>query len=149
MHTRRLLVLALGATLAGNPALRRAQTPAAGPRRVGVLTPSTRAKEEVTLRPFFDEMRALGWFEGQNMVYDRVYADDQPQDLPRLAAELVARNPQCSARIVDKILKGAQPTDIPVQQPTRFAFTVNLKAARVLGITIPRGVLLRADEVIE
>ena len=56
--------------------------------------PSTRAREEVTLKPFFDEMRAIGWIEGQNLVYDRVYADDQQRDLPRLSAELVARNPE-------------------------------------------------------
>jgi putative ABC transport system substrate-binding protein len=63
-------------------------------RRVGVLVPSTRAKEEVILKPFFDQMRELGWVEGQNIVYDRVYADDQRQALPRLAAESVARKPE-------------------------------------------------------
>ena len=94
MHTRRLLVPALSVTLTGNPASLRAQTPATGPRRIGVLMPSTRAKEDVTLKPFFDEMRAIGWIEGQNMVYDRVYADDWQQDLPRLAVELVARKPE-------------------------------------------------------
>ena len=71
-----------------------AQNAAAGLRRVGVLAPSTRAKEEVTLKPFFDEMRGLGWIEGQTIAYDRAYADDRHQDLPRLAAELVARKPE-------------------------------------------------------
>jgi hypothetical protein len=45
-------------------------------RRVGVLVPSTRAKEEVILKPFFDQMRELGWVEGQNIAYDWVHADD-------------------------------------------------------------------------
>lgn len=94
MNQRRLLILALGASLSGHAALLRAQTPAASLRRVGVLAPSSRAKEEVTLKPFFDQMRELGWIEGQNIAYDRVYADDQQQMLPRLAAELVARKPE-------------------------------------------------------
>ena len=59
-----------------------------------MLAPSTRGKEEVTLKPFFDEMRRLGWIEGQNIAYDRTYADDRHKDLPRLAAELVAHKPE-------------------------------------------------------
>ena len=94
MKKRRLFVMMFGAGLASHAVLLRAQTSIGGMRRVGVLAPSTRAKEEVTLKPFFDEMRQLGWAEGQNITYDRVYADDQQQTLSRLASELVARNPE-------------------------------------------------------
>ena len=54
-----------------------------------------------------------------------------------------------AAQYVDKIFKGADPADLPVEQPTKFEFVLNLKTAKSLGVSIPETVILRADRLVE
>ena len=65
------------------------------------------------------------------------YGDDLPRNVVR------------GAEYVDKILRGAKPSDLPIEQPARFDLIINLKTARVLGLEIPSPLFARADEIIE
>jgi len=80
------------------------------------------------------------------MFHDAIFVEQA--GLASYSANLYELGRQ-AARLVDKILKGAKPGDVPVEQPTKFELVINLKAAKALGITIPRSILARADRVIE
>ena len=80
-------------------------------------------------------------------VYDlRLFADDGGL---LFYGPVWRENFERAAVLVDKILKGAKPADLPIERPTRFELVVNLKTAAALGLTIPPSILARADEVIE
>ena len=95
------------------------------------------------IRPFVDAVHRKGliavygarnWVEAGGLV-------SYGPDVPALVRRAMA--------LVDKVLKGARPADLPVEQPTKFELVVNAKAARALGLAIPSSLLLRADQVIE
>jgi len=102
-----------------------------------IVQPSlpTKRAAELALQQRLPAVSVPRWFadEGGLMSYSAIYAD-----LFRKAAVYV-----------DKVLKGAHPADLPVEQPTRFQLVINMKTAKALGLTVPPALLARADDVIE
>jgi putative tryptophan/tyrosine transport system substrate-binding protein len=126
---RRLFVHASLATLPGFASPAWSQS--AGLKTVGILAPSTRAKEQVILKPFLDEMQRLGYVEGQSVAYDWALGFDQEQILPRIAAELVARRP-------DVIFAPPAPAAIAAARATQSIPVVFATGTDPVGIGLVR-----------
>jgi putative ABC transport system substrate-binding protein len=104
------------------------------------LTPQ-RLEQQAAYPTFRETSRLLGYKEGSNLrVLERGFISYTFDPVG-----LYAR----TAVVVDRILKGAKPGDLPVEQSTKFESTINLKTAKALGIDIPRPLLSRADRVFE
>ena len=111
--------------------------------RVGFLSGNPPSDTKDALAAFRAKLRSLGYLEGYHL---RQFVE--AGGLMSYGADYVEAFEQ-GAVLVDKILKGAKPVDLPVEQPWRFALAINLKAAKGLGLTVPPSLLLRANEVIQ
>ena len=132
-------------------ASRHAQAQPAGKlRRIGFLTPRSQPMPPARDAFFSGQGQTLASASLKNRIPAvSIYADHVSAGSLLSYGQNIADYHRRSASFVDKILKGAKPADLPVEQPTLIELVINLKTARGLGITIPQSLLLRADRVIE
>lgn len=114
----------------------------------------SKARIDVVLVPSFPRFYFEHLLISEAAARQRIPAMYEWGDMAR-AGGLIAYGPvfadllRRAAIYVEKILKGAKPADLPVEQPTKFELVVNLKAAKALGLSIPQSLLQRADQIIE
>jgi ABC transporter substrate binding protein len=160
LSTRRAFLSTVSLGLFAVPLTAKAQTGKVW--RIGYLDQGSAARNRPYLEAFQQGLRDLGWVEGKSIAIPKSSRAPSRRWLPPMygireyaeAGGLMAYGAnlrdmnRLGASFVDKILRGAKPADLPVEQPTKFELLINLKTAKALGLAIPQSLLLRADEVI-
>ncbi|MGZ8522733.1 MAG: ABC transporter substrate binding protein [Candidatus Binatia bacterium] len=130
--------------------------------RIGVVFGTGNTNEpDSSAKLLRQALQDLGYSEGKNFLFEYRDTEGDRDRIPAIIAKLInlkvdvlfssndAESYRRAAWMVDKILKGTKPADIPVEQAMKFEFVINLKTAKAINLTIPQSVLFRADKVIK